>query len=314
MSNIRTQKNHNIAWTDIENPSRQDLVDLSRDYGFHVLHIEECLAKGQLPQIEIEKDYIFLVLYFARFVPSEDRIVTSQVGVFLGKDYLVTVHEDSTPSIRGLFKECELDPEKRDGYFKESPGYLLYNIVGTLLVELENLIHIVLKGMDEIEDKVFDSSVSDAYQIGQLRHKIMKLRRITLALKNTLVDLSETINRFTHEDLARYYRSNAKITDRLWATVEEATETIAIYKDADYTTSAEKTNEILAVLTLLFTFTLPVTVVGTLYGMNVLVPGGLADKVHWTFFGPYTAFVLLVAASSIPAALMYWYFKRKKWF
>ncbi len=179
--------------------------------------------------------------------------------------------------------------------------------------DLAELMPPVLKELDDIEDRVFDNKGSDAYQIGQLRQKIMKLRRITAALKNMLGDLGLSIDGFAGKGLERYYGNNLKITRRLWESIEEATETIEIYKDADFTANTEKTNDILAVLTLLFTLTIPATVLGTFYGMNVLLPGGI-ETGSWTFLGTYTVFKLIVGASVLGGVLMYWYFRKKHWF
>ena len=56
--------------------------------------------------------------------------------------------------------------------------------------------------------------------------------------------------------------------------LEESKETIEIFKDTDFMLSTEKSNKILAVLTILFTLSIPVTVVAAIYGMNVNLPGG----------------------------------------
>jgi magnesium transporter len=113
--------------------------------------------------------------------------------------------------------------------------------------------------------------------------------------------------------VARYYASNVKLANKLWEEIEEAKETVEVYKDADFTSSTEQTNRILAILTLVFTFTIPVTVVGTLYGMNVLMPGGVLAG-NWLFLGRYTTFIVLLVVSALLAVVMYYYFKRRKWF
>ena len=99
----------------------------------------------------------------------------------------------------------------------------------------------------------------------------------------------------------------------MWEVIDEAKETVEIYKDADFTISSEQTNRILMVLTLIFTFTIPITVLGSLYGTNVPLPGGI-EVGAWTFLGTYTTFILLVAVSVLLAVGMYIYFKKKKWF
>ena len=82
-------------------------------------------------------------------------------------------------------------------------------------------------------------------------------------------------------------------------------------KDTDFVLSTEKTNKVLAVLTIIFTLAIPSTVIGTFYGMNVDLPGGIGDSS--TVLGPFTTFIIVILASAIPAILMFAYFKKLGW-
>ena len=62
--------------------------------------------------------------------------------------------------------------------------------------------------------------------------------------------------------------------DKVIDALEESRETMEIYKDTDFMLSTEKTNRVLAVLTIVFTLAIPATVIGTFYGMNVSLPRG----------------------------------------
>jgi magnesium transporter len=312
LNSMRSQKHDGTTWIDIKNPTRAVLAKLEHEYAFHPLHLEDSLLRGQPPQVEQEANYIFLLLHFPSYDEVQRKVFISQVGVFLGKDYLITLHEDSAPEVRHLFDVLESDHRQRDQHFK-SAGYLLYNVIARLLEDLLVLVQAITKELDDIEESVFDTRASEAAAIGQLRQKIIRLKRIIGSLKNVLGDLAPLINGFTGEDLAKYYASNTKMTNKLWETITEAKETVEIYKDVDFTTSTEKTNAILAVLTIIFTLTIPATVMGTLYGMNVPLPGGLATGA-WTFLGTYTTLIMILTVSIVPVICMLWYFKRKHWF
>lgn len=71
--------------------------------------------------------------------------------------------------------------------------------------------------------------------------------------------------------------------------------------------STEKTNKILAVLTIIFTLSIPAALVGAFYGMNITLPGGI-ETGSWNFFGLYTTFIILISISIVPAIVMLWYF------
>ena len=160
---------------------------------------------------------------------------------------------------------------------------------------------------------MFDDKVSGVYKVGQLRRKIISLRRIIGPLRSLLEDIEERINRFARSNLTVYFVDIAHRVDKAWETLEEARETVDIYKDADFIASTEKTNRILAVLTLIFTLSIPATVIGSFYGMNILLPGGLEGG-SLTFLGKYTTFILILAAAALPVFLMLTFFRKKGWF
>ena len=108
-----------------------------------------------------------------------------------------------------------------------------------------------------------------------LRREITTLRRIVFPLRRTVLDLTKDAQRFSKEDLTPYFRDVQDHIEKVYETLEEAKETVEIYKDTDFMLSTEKTNKILAVLTIVFTLSIPATVIGTFYGMNINIPGGI---------------------------------------
>ncbi len=310
---VKVQTHGGSTWIDVSNPDATVFTTLEKEFDLHPVQLQESLQKVQLTEVERETTYLFMLLPVPRFDKKKHKIVSGQIGVFLGKDYLLTVHDSETVLSADVFAECLRSSGLRDDYFKKGPGCVLYHLVRRLLVDFAELQQKVQSELDAIEDSVFDDNGSDAFQIGRLRQQITRLRRVILPVREQLRDLTSDINTFTGQSLSRHYANNAKMASRLWEGMEEAKETIEIFKDADFTISTEKTNETLAVLTLLFTLTIPATVVGSLYGMNILLPGGI-DAGSWHFFGQYTMFKLTVGASILAAALMFLYFRRKKWF
>ncbi len=309
---MQTIQYKKITWTDVRNPTRAVIGELAQKYPFHPLHLEDCISKWQFPKIEQseEGDYLFLLFRFPHY-DSEDKISINQIYFFLGKDYLVTVHEDKTDTISTIFNECKEDSKEREAYFDNSSAHLLNIIIDKLTNELSPLVQIILKEVDEAEDIVFDDKVSGVYKIGQLRQKIISLRRVIGPLRILLKDLETKIKKFSSSNLSIYFDNNIHRVEKAWETLEEAREIVEIYKDADFTISTEKTNRILAVLTIVFTLSIPATIVGTFYSLNIVLPGGISNS--WTFWGPYTTFIIVFLMSIIPTILMYWYFRKRGW-
>jgi magnesium transporter len=308
--NVRKHQHGGVTWIDAYDPGASVLERLEKEYKLHPLHLHESLQKVQHNQVEREANYLFLVMHFPVLEHHGDKIGMGQVGMFLGRGFVVTVHAERAPFIDDLYMHCTHDSEKET---MRTTAYLAYIIIARLLGAIADIIETVDVELDETESMVFENSSSDAQRIGRLREKIVRLRRLIGPKRVLLEDLTEQVRAFIGADLTHYYVNNVKTANRLWERIEEAKETVEIYKDADYITSTEKTNEILAVLTLVFTFTIPVTVVAGLYGMNVPLPGGVTSHV-WTFFGRYTTFGLALSVSILAALGMYAYFHKKKWF
>lgn len=307
------QTHNGVTWADVRNPDSATFAQLEKDYNLHPLHLAESVQKVQHTQVEREDDYLFLVLHFPVFEPHTAKIFAGQLGVFLGKDYLVTIHANTSPFIDDVFSTSFHSEQQAEQHFGKGAAYLLYVLISRLLGSIETITDIVESELDGVEGLVFENNVSDAQRIGRIRQKIVRLSRLIGPKRTLLQDLAEQVNGFSGKDMTKYYHNSVKTVNRLWESIEEAKETVEIYKDADFTTNTEKTNKILMLLTLVFTFTIPVSIVAALYGMNVPLPGGI-ETGPWEFLGKYTSFGVVIAASLLLALSMYLYFKKRKWF
>ena len=293
---LHVQDHHGVTWVDVRHANSDVFAWLERTYHLHPAHLTESMQKVQHTEVEREDSYMFLVLHFPVFEPHTDKISAGQLGIFLGKNYLVTIHAETSPFINDLYTTCEHSSEQAKQYFGKGSAQLLHLLISRLLSSIEGMTGIVGSELDSIEESVFEGNTSEAQRISRLRQKIIRLRRLVGSKRALLDDLAEQIDSFAGPGLSKYFSGNVKMANRLWEVTEEAEETIEIYKDADFTANTERTNRTLAILTLIFTFTIPVTVVGTLYGMNVPLPGNNVHFTLWHFWGEYTAAYVLVVA------------------
>jgi magnesium transporter len=304
--------NSGITWMDMQRPVYGDLLELGRKYpSFNKLNFEDCLSKIQIPKIDRYEDHIFVVMHFP--TPDKERgFVSSQLSLFVGVDYLVTVHQGELKPIDELFSICSKDPGLRQAIMGKSSGYLLHKIIDTLVDDMLHLLMKVVGNIEDVEDLAFDERFSTSRQIALLRREITTLRRIVLHLKRAVIDLTKDVQRFSKEDLTPHFKDVQDHVEKVAETLEEAKETVEIYKDTDFVLSSEKTNKILAVLTIIFTLSIPATVIGAFYGMNVNIPGG-TETGPWTNLGPYTTFIFVLLISLVPAGLMFVWFYRLGW-
>jgi magnesium transporter len=302
----------NLTWVNIERPTRREMDYLAQNYPFHPLDLDDCLSKVQLPKIDEYESYLFIILHFPVFDHITRITRPSQVSMFLGKDFVVTVHNGDLKPFAALPSRCQQDDKVCDGYMGKDSGYLMYRIIDVLVDYCFPMVKKTLSNLDEIEDKVFDDKVSASRDVAILRRDINAQRRIIGPIKGVVGDLERKAQRFTQADLKVYFGDINDHLARLWSNLDECYEAIDIYKDTDFLLSQERTNRILAILTIIFTISIPFTVIGAVYGMNINLPGGTETGV-WTAWGSYTTLIIALLISGLPVLIMVWLFHRWRW-
>jgi magnesium transporter len=308
--NVSTITNGKIKWTDILDPTAIEMAMLAREYHFHPLDLEDSLSPRQLTKVEDHGDHIFISLHFPEEV-DKGMIVSREVSMFMGKDYLVTIHPSSLKSVSALFQSCRDDEKERDALMKSS-AYLGYKIIDGLVDGLFSILDDVQLSLDSIEAVVFDEVKSTAGAINSARRQIAVLRRIVYPLGLYLPDLVKT-QKFSDEDLSLYFSDIRHEVAKASGTIEEMKELVEIYKDTDFVTSSNRTNTVLSILTIIFTLTIPATVISSIYGMNIPLPGGAVTG-PLGFLGIYTSAIFIFLVMLIPAVVMVLYFRRVGWF
>lgn len=312
---IETIQGEKFSWIDLQNPDRSDVERLAAKYNFNSLNIEDCMTKFELPKLDSYEDHFFVILHFPPLSQKTGITKNSQLSIFLGTDFLVTVHQGDLEPLVDLVNICKSDSDKqrKERLLGRPSGFLLHEIIDILVDDLLHTSRRIIANLDDLEDGVFDETKSVARNIAFLRREISKHRRIAAPLKKFVLEIAKNVKKFTGggDDLMLYFDDVIDHIDKVIETLEESRETMEIYKDTDFVLSTEKTNKVLAVLTIIFTLAIPATVIGTFYGMNITLPGGTGNDL--LVLGPYTAFIVIILASAIPAALMFAYFKKLGW-
>lgn len=313
-SHIETIQGNGFTWTDIQNPDRAEIEKLGKMYNFNSLNLDDSISKIQLAKIDNYDDHSFIILHFPPLALKRGMSRFNQLAVFIGKDYLVTIHYGELKPLVEMVSHCKDNSQYRNELLGKSSGFLLYKIVDVLVDDLLHTLRRIVENLDEIEDDVFDENKSTPKKISLLRREITILRRIVHPLRKTVLETSKNTQRFSNEedDLVIHFDDVIDHLDKVAETLDEAKETMEIYKDTDFMLSTEKSNKILGVLTIIFTLTIPPSVIAAIYGMNVNIPGGI-ETGSWMFLGPYTTFMLVLVMSAIPAFAMIAYFYKRGW-
>ena len=263
-----------LTWVDIERPTERETEYLAQNYPFHHLDLDDCLSRIQRPKIDEYKDYLFLVFHFPVF-SKEARVTTSsQVSAFIGENYLITLHKGELKPLVKLFRECQIDEESRQENFSHGPGYLLYRIIDRLVDYCLPILNKIGDNIERTEDDIFSSSgVPRAIEaLSITRRDVISFRRIIWPMRAVIASLEPKIRRFTQMDLAVYFGDMVDHVDKIWDALDEYKEVIEGLNATHDSLATNRTNEVMRTLTIIATILLPITVIASIYGMNIPLP------------------------------------------
>ncbi len=295
----------NLTWVNIEGPTEQETAYLAQNYHFHPLDLDDCLSRIQRPKIDEYKDYLFLVFHFPVF-NKEARVTTpSQLSVFIGENYLITLHKGELKPLVKLFRECQIDEESQQEYFSQGSGYLLYRLVDRLVDYCLPILNKIGGSIEDVEDSIFSDRMRGAVkEISVLRRDIISFRRIIWPMRAVIGSLEPKIRRFTTMDMAVYFGDIVDHVDKIWDGLDEYKEVIEGLNDTHDSLATNRTNEVMRILTVIATILLPITVVASIFGMNIPL-GPFSDS-------PYSALYVSLICLVIIGGMLY-FFRRQRW-
>jgi magnesium transporter len=304
--NIESVTLGELTWLDIEKPTTQETEYLAKHYPFHSLDLDDTLSHIQRPKIDEYEDYVFIVLHFPVWHRETQITTASQVSLFVGKNYVVTLHGGEIRLLREFFQNCKNSDNARQENMSHGSAFLAYKIIDILVDRCFTILDRILSWTDAVESTVFDENIEVAVEIARLRRDVIAQRRIIWPLRSVIGELETKLRRFATNDLEVYFGDVVDHLNKIWDTLDEAKETIEVFKDADYILSNERLGKIMRVLTVLATIVLPFLIISSLYGMNVHMPGSIEPGNHFAFW-------ILMAIMTAFAGGMLWFFRRKHW-
>jgi magnesium transporter len=275
--NIRSITERKLTWFYIEKPTSREVAFLAERFHFHPLDLDDVLSRIQRPKIDVYKDYLFIVLHFPIF-DKENRITRpSETDIFIGENYVVTVDcsGDLKPLAR-FFQECETDKESREGYLGQSSGFLLYHILDRLVGSCFPILDKVTQNIDDIEDIILTRPVPGTVrEISLIRRDLISFRRVIHPQIAVIETLEKGEYPFLKEEEEIYFGDIADHIRKIWGGLEDCKEVIDGLADTSNWLTSHRIQEIMRILTIIMGLLAPPTLIASIYGMNIALPGGV---------------------------------------
>ena len=332
--NVQTVIFQDLSFINVSKPTDFEIKFLKNTYYFNPLNLEDYMHRTQIPKIENHKKYNLIVLRFPLFsenVPQNShqygvhlpafytpikkkRLVSSYVNFYISKEYVVVVNAGELPQINRIFSLCQKTLHNRTEYMGKGAVFLVYKIIDALVDDCFPVINELTSTIDEIDkDLEYKQSQKTLEDISTTRRNLVVLHTMIKPILPLFASLEEGRHKELNDTMQPFWGNILDHLQKIMDRVEDNQELIEGISESSDFLLRSKTNQIMATLTIMFTLTIPATVFGTFYGMNILLPGGIEEG-SWNFLGPYTALIIIITLSAIPLILMLLYFKHKKWY
>jgi magnesium transporter len=238
------------------------LADL---FAFHPLAVEDALQESHVPRVDDWESYLYVVLHAARR-QARHRLDTVELDAFLGRRYLVTVHEEPIAALDHLWDQSVRGAERRLG---AGPQRLFYALADAVVADYMLAVDDLDEEIDHIEAEVFRRPRA------QLIGRIFAVRRGLLRLRRTFAALREVMNRLARDDYEVieqgdriYFRDVYDHLVRLYDIVEGLRDVVGGALDSYLGVTSNRINNVMRTLTAVTVLFLPMSFLAGFFGMN----------------------------------------------
>jgi len=299
-----------IRWINIECPTAASVEYLRQNFDFHEPDLEDVLDTLQQPKCDEYDDYLALVLQFPIHSKLTRTTVSTEVDIFVGRDYVITLHDTRLKPLVRLFDTMEREPEQREEIFGGGAEYLLHSIIDQLLDYCVPITRRISQRIAEIDEMIFDrNSLRTIEEIATARRDIIATRRIIKPQVQIITQLDRRVRLFfkqrgeEEEELEAYFGDLVDKVSKIYDILDGAKEVVDALSATTDSLTSHRLNEVIKILTIFSVIMLPLTLISSIYGMNVPLP----LQQHTLSFTFLMLFMVLISAA------MVLFFRWRRW-
>ena len=298
-----------VTWINVEGLHDIAFLEgLGQLFGFHPLTLEDVLNCGQRPKLEDYGDYHFLVMK-SLFHEKDDELGVEQISFFLSGNYIITLQEVPGDSFEAVRERIRQD---KGQIRRMGPDYLMYALVDALMDEFFPVLERYGERIEELEDEVVLRPLpATLNQVHGIKRDLLVLRRIAWPEREVLGSLqreeAHLIRPETRVFLRDVYDHAVQVIDMIETYRDLASGMLDVYLSS----TSNRLNEVMKVLTIISTIFIPLNFIAGIYGMNFNPQASPLNMPELSWYYGYPAVLTVMAVTGGALVL---YFKKKGWF
>ncbi|MCV0404335.1 MAG: magnesium transporter CorA family protein [Chloroflexi bacterium] len=294
-----------LRWLNIDEPRLVDRQYLADTFGFHELDLEDVASHNQRPKVDEYANYLFLVMQFPRFDRDSGRLHAAELDIFLGPDYVITLPNEEILPLPAMFERARTRDDVREQLMTKGSGYLLYEILDRCVDASFPILGQLGRRLRRLEDDIFEGGRSSEIvrDISNAKQQIINFRAVIRPQRAVFRSLERAKQRYLTDDLDIYFDDLTDASERIWDVLENFMEIVNGLEGTNESVLSHRLNDGLRVLTAVSVILLPLTLLASIFGMNVHFPGEGSPIAFWT----------ILAAMTVVLIGMVLFFRRRGW-
>lgn len=296
-----------FLWVDFESEPAETSLPILQSFKFHPLAIDDALQETHVPKLDDWGDYLYIVLNYMDISESANAwdTKTEELDIFLGANYLITLHDSPLPAVEETWASCDRDPR----ILEAGADHLLYKIADNLVAGYMPIVEQIDSTIDALEDEIFGRPAP------QMLERLFAIKRLLQAMRRILIPQREVMNKLARDDYKVidprdriFFRDIYDHLVRLHDLNESLRDLVGGALDTYLSVVNNRMNDIMKTLTIITTLFMPITFITGFFGMNFFEP--VAHLTGWT---TREVFVLTLSVMLLFPIVMFVWMRRRTW-
>ena len=289
---------YHVTWINIIDPDSRTLMELETLFGLHPLALEDSIQTYAAPKVETYEDILFII---ARTIVWTEEITTDQLSMFLSKRFLITIHDMVFPHLEDIRVKIR---KKTPKLLKSGTDYLFYLIMDTIVDSYIPHLDRFGEIIQQLEDQVVQEPTKTGIdRIHDIRTDLLLLRKSLTPQRDAVAQMARADMPVFKKETRTYLRDVYDHMIRALDNLDTNREIVTSLMEVQTTLVSNTLNEVIKILTVIFTVTIPAAILTSFFGMNVGFPG------RDTIWGLLIAIILVVTFTTVTV----FYLRKKKW-
>jgi magnesium transporter len=295
----------NLKWVDLESPTKDEISHLRDEFNIPAPVSEELLTETVRSKVDLHDGMIYLVLHFPKMVNAENEQSDQEIDFILGKDFLITTHYEDSKPMQDFAKMLELDTLLNKKKMNDDHAvFLFFELMKLLYRNSQEELESINGLLRDLESRIYSGKEEQTvYLISKVNRILLDFRQAIRYHLETLISFENAAKAFYGDKFEYYLDSMVSEYNKLQNNLDGHKEILNDLRDTNDSLINTKTNSTIKTLTAMSFIMLPLSLITGLFGMNMGFV--IIDK-------PYD-FLILVAGMFCLGAIMYIFFKLKKW-